>query len=61
MDWPMLYGENPIVIQPNMVIFVHMILPDSTRGLAMSVGETFLVTESGCERLSRMDLDLVVN
>ncbi|MDP6454661.1 MAG: Xaa-Pro peptidase family protein [SAR202 cluster bacterium] len=61
MDWPMLYADNPIVIQPNMVIFMHMILLDSQRGLAMSLGETSLITETGCERLSRMSLDLVVN
>ena len=61
MDWPMLYADNPIVVQPNMVIFMHMILLDSERGLAMSVGETSLITETGCERLSRMELDLVVN
>ncbi len=61
MDWPMLYADNPIVIQPNMVIFMHMILLDSQRGMAMSVGETSLITETGCERLSRMSLDLVVN
>ena len=57
----MLYADNPIVVQPNMVIFMHMILLDSERGLAMSVGETSLITETGCERLSRMELDLVVN
>ena len=61
MDWPMLYTGNPIVIEPNMVIFIHMIMLDSGRSLAMALGETVLVTEAGCERLSRMSLDLVVN
>ena len=60
MDYPMLFTGNPVVIQPNMVIFMHMILLDSTRGITMSPGETVLVTEMGCERLSRMPLDLVV-
>ena len=60
MDYPMLFTGNPVVIQPNMVIFMHMILLDSTRGITMSPGETVLVTETGCERLSRMPLDLVV-
>ena len=59
-DYPMLFTGNPVVIQPNMVIFMHMILLDSTRGITMSPGETVLVTESGAERLSRMPLDLVV-
>ena len=57
----MLYTGNPIVIEPNMVIFIHMIMLDSGRSLAMALGETVLVTEAGCERLSRMSLDLVVN
>ena len=60
MDYPMLFTGNPVVIVPNMVIFMHMILLDSDRGLAMSPGETVLVTDTGCERLSRMTLDLVV-
>ncbi|MCH7997198.1 MAG: aminopeptidase P family protein [Chloroflexi bacterium] len=60
MDYPMLFTGNPVVIQPNMVIFMHMILLDSDRGLTMSPGETVLVTETGCQRLSRMSLDLVV-
>ena len=61
MDWPMIYTGNPVVIEPNMVIFMHMILLDSDHGLAMAPGETVLVTDTGCERLSRMSLDLVVN
>ena len=61
MDWPMIYADNPVVIEPNMVIFMHMILLDSDRGLAMSSGETALVTQSGCEVLSKLSLDLVVN
>ena len=60
MDYPMLFTGNPVVIKPNMVIFMHMILLDSDRGLTMSPGETVLVTDTGCERLSRLSLDLVV-
>jgi Xaa-Pro dipeptidase len=44
-----------------MVIFMHMILLDSQRGLTMSVGETVLITDTGCERLSSMGVDLIVN
>ena len=61
MDWPMIYTRNPVVIEPNMVIFMHMILLDSDHGLAMAPGETVVVTDTGCERLSQMSLDLVVN
>ena len=60
MDWPMLYHGNPTEIRPGMVFFCHMILFDSTAGLAMTLGRTSLVTGSGAEPLSRAPLDLVV-
>ena len=60
MDWPMLYTGNPYIIQPGNVFFMHMILMDSDNELAMNLGETYLVTENGKERLSRQKLDLVV-
>ena len=59
MDWPMLYHGNPEEIAPGMTIFVHIIIFDSERGLAATVGRTSLVTESGAESLSRAPLDLV--
>jgi len=60
MDWPMLYTGNPYVIQPGNVFFMHMILMDSDNELAMNLGETYLVTETGNERLGKEKLDLVV-
>ena len=60
MDWPMLYTGNPYVIQPGNVFFMHMILMDSDNELAMNLGETYLVTETGNERLGKKKLDLVV-
>ena len=60
MDWPMLYTGNPYVIVPGNIFFLHMILMDSTNELAMNLGETYLVTEKGNERLGKQTLDLVV-
>jgi len=60
MDWPMLYTGNPYVIQPGNVFFMHMILMDSDNELAMNLGETYLVTETGNERLGKKKIDLVV-
>ena len=60
MDWPMLYTGNPYVIKPGNVFFMHMILMDSDSNLAMNLGETYLVTENGNERLGKQKLDLVV-
>ena len=61
MDWPMFYADNPTIAEENMVFFLHPLLMDSARGLAMAVGETVRVTASGCQRLSQASLDLVVN
>ena len=60
LDWPMLYTGNPYVIQPGNVFFMHMILMDSDNELAMNLGETYLVTENGNERLGNQNLDLKV-
>ena len=60
MDWPMLYTENPYIIQPGNIFFMHMILMDSENQLAMNLGETYLVTENGNERLGKQKLDLVI-
>ena len=61
MDWPMFYSGNPAIMQPGMVFFLHMIIFDSERGLAMTLGRTSLVTAAGAEPLSKAALDLVVN
>ncbi|MFP6744908.1 MAG: Xaa-Pro peptidase family protein [Alphaproteobacteria bacterium] len=61
MDWPMFYAGNPVIAEPNMVFFMHPMILDSGRGLAIALGETVRVTEAGCERLSAAALDLVVN
>ena len=61
MDWPMLYNGNTVVLKPGMVFFMHMILMDSDNQLAMNLGETYLVTQSGNERLGKKKLDLVVS
>ena len=61
MDWPMIFRDNPVEVQPNMVIFMHMILLDWDNKLAMSVGDTVLATADGCETLTRLGQGLVVN
>jgi Xaa-Pro dipeptidase len=61
MDWPMFYAANPVILEAGMVFFLHMILFDSSAGLAMTLGRTSLVTSAGAEPLSSASLDLVVN
>jgi len=59
MDWPMLYHGNPVVAAPGMAFFVHIIIFDSARGLAMTLGRTSLITETGAEPLSAAGLDFL--
>ena len=60
MDWPMLYADNPVVLAPGMVFFLHMIIFDDDTGLAAAPGRTSLVTEGGSEVLSKSSLEFVV-
>ena len=60
MDWPMLYTGNPYVIEPGNIFFMHMILMDSEKNLAMNLGETYIVTKDGNERLGKKKLDLMI-
>ena len=57
---PMIFANNPLILSPGMVFFIHMILMDSENQLAMNLGETYLVTEKGNERLGKKKLDLVI-
>jgi Xaa-Pro dipeptidase len=60
MDWPMLYRDNPVEVRPGMVIFVHIIIMDSDRRLAMCPGRTSLIGENGAEPLSKLALEFPV-
>lgn len=54
---PMLYSGNPTPARPGMVLFLHAMLPDAEKGLAMSAGHTLLITETDREVLSQLDLE----
>ena len=60
VDFPMFFEGNPQLMQAGQVFFLHMILMDSSAGLAMCLGHSVLVTDTGVERLSRRALDLVI-
>lgn len=59
MDAPMFYANNPASIVPNMVLFTHMILMDSTTGSAMTLGRSYITTEQNPQPLSSLPLDLI--
>jgi Xaa-Pro dipeptidase len=60
MDMPMFYQGNTEAIAPNMTLFAHMIIMDSETETAMTLGRTYLTTDSQPKPLSRHDLDLIV-
>ena len=60
VDPPMFYEGNSQLMEEGNTFFLHMILANSHTGRAMTLGHTVLITKSGCERLSRSSLDLVV-
>ena len=60
MDWPMLYENKPVIIKKNHVFFMHMILMHTETQTAMNLGETYIVSDTGCERLGKLKLDLVI-
>ncbi len=60
MDWPMFYRDNPAPIEPDMVLFAHMIVMDSDEQTAMCLGRSFRTTDSAAEPLSRHGADLFI-
>ncbi|MEZ5775104.1 MAG: Xaa-Pro peptidase family protein [Hyphomicrobiaceae bacterium] len=60
MDWPMLYNGNPVVAEPGMIFFIHIIIFDSHEGVAATLGRSSLVTRKGSESLSKAELGLIV-
>ncbi len=60
MEEPMIYPGNTTVIEPGMVIFMHMILVDGANRLTVSLGETGIVHAGRFESVSAVPHDLVV-
>ncbi len=60
MDTPMIYAGNETIIEPNMVLFTHMIIADSDTNTAMSLGQSYITTKAGPECLSRHEIDLII-
>ena len=44
---PMIYLGNPLVLEPGMVFFVHIMIPDTRSGLMAGVGQTFAIRDRG--------------
>ncbi|OAN81948.1 hypothetical protein A8B78_00150 [Jannaschia sp. EhC01] len=57
---PMIYSGNPLILEPGMVFFVHIMIPDTKTGLAAGVGQTFAIGEDGTnvETFSELPLQI---
>ena len=60
MDFPMFYRGNDVVLEPNMVFFLHMILMDSDSGSAYCLGRTSIVGAKKPEAISTYPLDMIL-
>ncbi|MQW85780.1 M24 family metallopeptidase [Sinorhizobium saheli] len=59
MEHQMFHVGNPQEIEPDMSLFVHMIIMDSDSGTAMTLGQTYLTTADTPRPLSRYGLDFI--
>ncbi len=59
MDPPQIYEGNKTMIEPNMVLFLHMIIMDSDSGTAMTLGQSYLTRPKGPKSLTRHEIDLI--
>jgi Xaa-Pro dipeptidase len=57
---PMIYTGNPLVMEPSMVFFVHIMIPDTSTGLVAGIGQTFAIGADGqrVETFSKLPLKL---
>lgn len=55
---PMIHSDNPLILTPGMVFFVHIMIPDTRTGLVAGVGQTFAIGEAGVETFSALPLQL---
>ena len=60
MDFPMFYHGNDVKLRSGMVFFAHMILMDSEKGQAMTLGRSYIVGRGRPESLSKHSLNLIV-
>lgn len=54
---PIIHAGNPLVMAPGMVLFPHAMLGAVGSRRAVGMGHTVIVTETGCDILSRQPLE----
>jgi Xaa-Pro dipeptidase len=57
---PMIFSGNALIAEPGMVFFPHVMLGDTKLRLVAGLGYTIVITDTGCEVLSQLPLELPV-
>ena len=58
MEDPLIRKDDPQILEPGMVFFMHMLMVDRDRRLMMSLGEQAIVTSNGCEIITHAPREL---
>jgi len=58
MEDPLIREADPLVLEPDMVFFMHMLMVNREKGLMMSLGEQAIVTTGACEPITHAPRDL---
>tara|TARA_B100000686_G_scaffold289254_1_gene315838 strand:+ start:189 stop:1343 length:1155 start_codon:yes stop_codon:yes gene_type:complete len=61
MEDPLIREADPMVLEPDMVFFVHMLMVNREKGLMMTLGEQAIVTDGACEPITHAPRELPVN
>jgi Xaa-Pro dipeptidase len=60
MEQPMIYANNPVVLEPSMTFFTHMVLTDHDAGLTMSLGEQAILTSGEPEVVTTVPREPII-
>ena len=60
MEQPMIFEQNPVVLEENMSFFTHMILNDRESGLSMAVAEQAIITKGEPEIITHVPREPII-
>ena len=61
MEDPLIRKNDPQVLEPGMVFFMHMLMVDRERRMMMSLGEQAIVTRGRCEVITHAPRELPIS
>ena len=60
MEQPLIFADNPLILEENMTFFTHMIMNDRETGLSMAVGETAIITKDKPEIITHISRQPII-